>query len=330
MSEFRAAQVEYSNYYQMLSDNVRMEAFHTAIKRMIKPGDIVIDLGAGTGILGIWALQAGAARVYAIEKTGAIDLAREIARLNGYAGHIEFIQDNSMNVCIPQRANAIISETLGSFALDENMLQFITDARERLLVDEGTLIPAVVELFAAPVDSKDIYEKIDFWRKLPDVDFSPAFELFSRKMMVESVLYGQLLAEPLRLQSVNLNVWKEDSYSSRGYFPIKRTGTIHGMAGWFSASLCDGVCINTAPDQPETHWKQAFFPFHDPIRVVRGDVLDWSVVVNGASSGSDHTRISYQYRCTQMRKEMRKKGIARNEPCPCGSGLKFKKCCGRL
>lgn len=330
MSEFRAAQVEYSNYCQMMSDDVRMQAFHTAIKRLIKPGDVVIDLGAGTGILGIWALQAGAKKVYAIEQTGAIELAREIAHVNGYADRIEFIQDNSMNVSLPQRVDAIISETLGSFAVDENMIQYMVDAREKMLVDGGVLIPSAINIFAAPVDSKDIYKKIDFWRKFSDVDFSPAFELFSRKMMVESIMAGQILAEPLRLQPVNLTTWKEDSYMARNYFPIRQTGTIHGMAGWFTATLCDGVQINTAPDQPETHWKQAFFPFRDPIRVVQGDVLDWSVVVAGTSSGSDHTHISYQYRCTQMREEIRGKKADRNKSCPCGSGLKFKKCCGRM
>jgi len=330
MNEFHAAQVEYSNYYQMLSDEVRMQAFHTAIKQTVKPGDTVVDLGAGTGILGIWALQAGAAKVYAIEQTGAIELAREIAHVNGYSDRIEFIQENSGNVCLPQKANVIISETLGSFAVDENMLQFITDARERMLVDKGVLIPSGIELFAAPVDNKDIYEKIDFWRKLPGIDFSPAFELFSRKIMVEAVLSGQFLAEPLRLQPVDLNTWVGASYMSRGYFPIQRTGMIHGMAGWFTATLCDGIQINTAPDQPETHWKQAFFPFRDPIHVVQGDVLDWSVEISGLSPDSDHTKISYQYRCTQMRQEMQKRSVGRNAPCPCGSGLKFKKCCGRI
>jgi len=330
MSEFRAAQVEYSNYYQMLSDEIRMQAFHTAIKQIIKPGDIVVDLGAGTGILGIWALQAGAAKVYAIEQTGAIELAREIGRVNGCSGRMEFIQDNSLNVSLPQRANVILSETLGSFAVDENMLQFITDARDRMLADGGVLIPSGIELFAAPVDNKGIYDKIDFWRRFPGIDFSPAFEIFSKKIMVELIRSSQLLSEPLKLKTVNLSAWKETSYRSRGYFPIRKSGVIHGMAGWFAATLCGGVQISTAPDQPETHWKQAFFPFRDPIRVVRGDVLDWSVEVSGKSAGSDHTRISYQYRCTQMRKDMRKNRVGRNEPCPCGSGLKFKKCCGCL
>ncbi len=330
MSEFRAAQVEYSNYYQMLSDTVRMQAFHSAINQTIKPGDVVVDLGAGTGVLGIWALQAGAARVYAIEQTGAIDLAREIARVNGCSDRMEFIQDNSLNVSLPQQANVIISETLGSFAVDENMLQFMTDARDRMLVDGGAMIPGEIALFAAPVDNRDIYDKIDFWHQFPGIDFSPAFDVFSRKMMVETILASQLLAEPLRLDTVNLYNYKGTSYMSRGYFPILRPGVIYGMAGWFNATLSKGVCINAAPDQPGTHWQQAFFPFRDPIRVVRGDVLDWSIEVSGLASDSDHTKISYQYRCTQMRKEMQNKGIGRNAPCPCGSGLKFKKCCGCL
>ncbi len=69
----------YESYHQMLSDNVRMDAFRKAIFETVKPGDIVIDFGAGTGILGLWALQAGAEKVYAIEKTDSIELAKSIA-----------------------------------------------------------------------------------------------------------------------------------------------------------------------------------------------------------------------------------------------------------
>ncbi|WJW74308.1 50S ribosomal protein L11 methyltransferase [Thiohalobacter sp. IOR34] len=325
---FQSAQVGYDHYYQMLSDRVRMEAFRRAIQRSVRPGDSVVDLGAGTGILGIWALQAGAARVYAIEQTEAIELAREVARVNGVEDRIEFIRANSLEVELPERVDLLVSETLGSFALDENLLRFLPDARDRLLKPEGRLLPNAIRLFVAPAEAPQSYAKLAFWRDRPGgVDFSPAFDLFAGKIMVEPIRPGQLLAAPAELTPVDLATWRGDDYQWRGYLQIRRSGTLHGMAGWFEAAL-GGETLSTAPDRPATHWKQAFFPFREPIRVVRGDVLDWAVEVSGLGPASDHTRIDYRYRCTQLARETGRVKPGRNDPCPCGSGQKYKRCCG--
>jgi len=325
---FQAAQVGYDHYYQMLSDRIRMDAYRAAIQRSVRPGDRVIDLGAGTGILGIWALQAGAARVHAIEQSEAIDLAREIARVNGYADRIDLIQANSLEVELPERADLLISETLGSFALDENLLGFLPDARDRLLKPGGRLLPTAIRLFAAAAEAPGSYAKIDFWRNQPGgVDFSPAFEVFSHKILVEDIRPRQLLSAPAALTPVDLTTWQGTDYQWRGYFPIRRNGTLHGMAGWFEVDL-GGEMLSTAPNRPATHWKQAFFPFREPIRVVHGDVLDWAVQVSGLGPASDHTRIDYRYRCTQLVNEASPIRPGRNDPCPCGSGRKYKKCCG--
>jgi len=121
MTDSNLAQIGYDNYYQMLSDKVRMDAYRQAIFKTVKPGDVVVDMGAGTGLLGIWALQAGAKKVYAIEKTSAIELARDIARANNCLHKIEFIQKNSVDVELPEKADVLISETLGSFGIDESL-----------------------------------------------------------------------------------------------------------------------------------------------------------------------------------------------------------------
>jgi hypothetical protein len=143
--------------------------------------------------------------------------------------------------------------------------------------------------------------------------------------LVEHVRERQLLAAPEALDPIDLGRWDASEYHWRGYFGIRRAGTLHGIAAWFEADL-GGHWLSTAPDRPETHWKQAFFPFREPIRVIQGDVLDWEVRVSGLAPSADHTRIAYQYRCTQLANE-RKQG--RNEPCRCGSGRKYKHCCGR-
>ncbi len=323
------AQTGYENYYHMLADGVRMEAFRQAIRRSVKPGDVVVDLGAGTGILGIWALQAGAAKVYAIEQSEAIDLAREIARVNDLADRMVFIRSNSVDVDLPEPADLLLSETLGSFALDENLLRFLPDARERMLKPGGRMVPEAIELFVAPVQAPQSHAKLAFWRSHPGgVDFSPAFELFSSKIMVETVRPRQLLSPAQPLTPVDLHQWKDRRYQWRGYFPIEKKGVIHGMAGWFRVLLA-GRWLSTAPQLPPTHWKQAFFPFREPIDVVHGDVLDWAVQISGLAERADHTRIDYQYRCTQLAAERLERKVGRNVPCPCGSGRKFKRCCGR-
>ena len=325
---FKSAQTGYESYYQMLSDGVRMDAYREAIHKCVKPGDIVVDLGAGTGILGMWALQAGAGHVYAIEQTDAIDLAREIARANGYLDKMTFIQANSLDTELEQKADVLVSETLGSFAIDENLLQFMPDARRRFLKPGGCMLPSALRLYAAPVDAPQAWNKIDFWRQPQGgIDFSPAFELFSRKILIESIEPAQLLSEAAELETVDLVAWDDSAYQWRGYFPIQRKGVIHGMTGWFEAELA-GKWLTTAPGRPATHWKQAFFPFREPIHVIRGDVLDWQISVAGVAAQADHTNISYQYRCTQTANEIITGKPGRNQPCPCGSGLKYKRCCG--
>jgi predicted RNA methylase len=324
------AQTGYENYYQMLSDRIRMDAYRKAIFNTVKQGDIVVDLGAGTGLLGIWALQAGAAKVYVIEKTDAINLAKEIAVANKCTDKMVFINKNSMDVDLPEPADVLISETLGSFGIDENTLQFTSDARDRFLIKDGIMIPQIIELFVAPLDDANTYHKIDFWRHIPNIDFTPAFDLFSRKIMVESVNPKGLLANPTCIGVINFNNSIGYNFNSRDYIHIKKSGTIHGVAGWFRTILCEGIEISTAPGNPETHWKQAFFPFNTSIDVIAGDILDWAISIGSKEINSDDTQISYEYRCTQLKNESdktSKSNIGRNNKCPCGSGTKYKNCC---
>ncbi|MDX2506512.1 MAG: 50S ribosomal protein L11 methyltransferase [Gammaproteobacteria bacterium] len=336
MAEINLAQLGYEHYYQMLSDTIRMDAYRKAIYKNVKPGDIVVDLGSGTGILSIWAVKAGAAKVYAIEKTGAINLAKKIARVNDCLDKIEFINENSMQVNLPEKADILISETLGSFAIDENTLEFTNDARERFLKEDAILIPQSIDLFIAPMEDIETYNKIDFWRKIPDINFSPAFDLFSKKIMVESVRAQGFLAPVTKIGSIDLTRPIEKNFTARVYMQMKKAGQLHGVAGWFHTRLCAGVEIDTSPESPLTHWKQAFFPFQDPIDVIEGDVLDWSITIGSKEQYSDDSRISYEYRCTQLKDEpeytlqkqtLTQKKTGRNDPCPCGSGKKYKRCC---
>ena len=309
MSNNALSLYRYDHYYKMLQDVQRMEAFKKAIFKQVKKDDIVMDLGAGTGILGILALQAGARKVYFVEQSDAINLARSIVTQNGYRERSIFIQKNSMDTIIPEQLDVIISETLGSFGIDENTLEFTLDARKRFLKPEGILIPEKIEVQYAPVACEKLHQKLSFWDDVYGVDFSPARELFSKKAMIEEIKKQQVKALPEIFAEFNLYTFESSSYQAAHQFQFNEPCTIFGMAGWFEASLAPGVPLSTSPLEPLTHWKQVFFPFKEGIKVIDGDLLETSFEVTPESKNSENTQIRYDYRCTQLADHDRKSNL---------------------
>ncbi len=146
--DFSAILHEHRHY---LADEVRVSAFRQAIAQVVKPGDIVLDLGAGTGILGLLACQAGARRIYSIEEGAIIELARQLFEINGYQDRVVFIKDLSMRVDLPEKVDVVIADQIG-FGPEFGLLDSLSDARDRFLKTGGRLIPARVDLFLAPVE----------------------------------------------------------------------------------------------------------------------------------------------------------------------------------
>src|ERR1044071_5628357 len=101
----------------MMADGVRMGAYERALRHVVKPGSVVVDIGTGTGILSLLACAFGARRVYAIEPDDAIGVAHEIASASGYADRIRFIQERSTHVCLPERADVVVSDLRGVLPL---------------------------------------------------------------------------------------------------------------------------------------------------------------------------------------------------------------------
>ena len=98
------------DYGDMIADKVRMDPYVYALKAVIEPDSVVLDIGTGAGMHALLACKFGARKVYAIEPNDAIHLARELAKENGFADRIEFFQDVSTHVSLPEKANVIVSD----------------------------------------------------------------------------------------------------------------------------------------------------------------------------------------------------------------------------
>src|SRR3954464_9999236 len=107
------AYAQLSIHRWMLRDEIRNEAYRRAIAQVVKPGQVVLDMGAGTGILSIFAARAGARKVYAVERTAIAEIARRMVKSNGLEGTIEIIEGALEDVDLPEKVDVLISEWMG-------------------------------------------------------------------------------------------------------------------------------------------------------------------------------------------------------------------------
>src|SRR5260221_7971762 len=90
------------SFGRMIQDRVRTDAYAEALRRSVGASSVVLDMGTGVGIWALLACQFGARKVYAVDPNDAIQIAREIAAANGYASKIEFIQDLTTRITLPE------------------------------------------------------------------------------------------------------------------------------------------------------------------------------------------------------------------------------------
>ena len=268
---------------RMVSDRPRTNAFGAAIREVVQPGDVVLDVGTGTGILAMFAAKAGARRVYAIDATDIAEVATDLVKANGLSDQIQILHGRADELQLDQKVDLIISEWLGSAAFGEGMLHVVLDARDRNLTPAGRMLPSKVRVLIAPLDEPILYntEGPGFWREpIHDLDFSSLQEVElsqGRTMQIRvepaAVLApGQAILELDLLTASVEDVWSEQQLD---FVPV-RDGVLNGFCVWFEAELSRNVILDTGPFSPETHWAQTYMPF-SPRPVRAGERVEVSV-----------------------------------------------------
>lgn len=258
------------NHMTLLDDEVRVGAFQTAIEETVRPGDVVVDVGTGTGILALFAARAGAKRVYAIEKTDLIELAADLARENGLEDRIVFLRGNSLRIALPERADVLVTETLGHIPFEEGILRVVADARRRLLKPGARIIPRRLSTFLVPLRGAFLHrDLVGVWeRRAGGLDLSAARRAAAKRIYKGWIGDEEFLAEPRVAWSVRLNAWAGGALGGVMDFPVQRPGLFVGLGGWFEAWLFGRVVINTFRG---TTWRNCVFPLETPLEVGKGD-----------------------------------------------------------
>lgn len=264
----------------LLLDRVRCSAFQAALASVVKPEDTVLDVGAGTGILSIFAAQAGARKVYAVERTRIAHTATAVVEANGLSDRVEVIQGEMEAVDLPSQVDVIVSEWLGGFGVDELLIPVLI-ARDRWLKHGGTLVPNLVTAWMAPAWDVDIASVMQFLGNDP---YGVRLDLLSHHT-AEEVFYGrhhigqnELRAEPTPLWRTDVLAYSLEEakrpYEASVSFEINRPGRLNGLALWFTAELAPGISLTCAPEGPLTHWGRTICPFKRSIDAKLGTTVD--------------------------------------------------------
>ncbi len=258
-----------SIHADMVFDEVRVGAYRDAIRAVVKKGDVVADVGAGTGLLSFFCLQAGAREVHAIEPSGAILWAEEIARRNGFADRIVFHRTRACDVDI--KVDVIVSELIGHLAFEEGISEVLSSAKRQLLVSGGRVIPQKLTLRASLVNEVDFYrDHVDLWREpIEGIDYSDMCEAAVNNIYVLEVPGDHVMSENQVILADDFS--RPPRGPSRHYtFTARRDGEVNGLVLWFDANLTETISLSSNP-HTRTHWQQCFAPFATSVGVLAGD-----------------------------------------------------------
>ena len=264
------------DFGHMAADGVRMDAYARAIARTVRPGDVVVDIGAGSGIFSLLAARAGARRVHAIDTNPAVWLVADLAAENGLADRITIHHATSLETELPERANVIVSDLRGSIPLYEAHLESLRDAKERLLAPGGTLIPKRDELRVALVEQDLFWAGLEYARKGFE---ERGFSADAARTSIHNLPYNDE-GRPVAANSVltDAKAWAELRYGedyARVYertveLTATRAGTAHALALWFDATIVEGIGYSTAPGT-QMVYKRMLLPLLRPVRLAYGD-----------------------------------------------------------
>lgn len=265
----------------MLDDAARCSAFDRALQAVVRPGDVVVDVGSGTGILSFFAARAGASKVWGFEITRIIDMARWFAAQNGLSDRVEFIETDAARHKLDAEVDVVVGEWVGLFVYDEwRHLDAFARVRDANLRKGGRVVPAAMNVVVAPVEADEPFGRSgsDVWRQdLHGFDFRlpPRAQATRQSRPLLANLAPRSLVAPLQVLQ-RLDCATEDSSAYAGtrelVFQVDRTRIVHGFVLSFTLELTDRITLDASPMGVPTSWRHGFLPM-DAVAVVAGDVL---------------------------------------------------------
>ena len=263
-----------ADYLWMLADDTRASAYADAIRAVVRPGDRVLEVGAGFGFFSVIAARAGALRVDAVDTNPAVLLGPRLAGTNGCADRIVFHHADVEQLSLPYKVDVIVGDLRGPTPFARRSLATMIDVRRRMLRDGGSIVPLADTVFAAPCHVPAAVRRdvnAAFGREGID---TTAVERIIRDTPYRCTIHADDLIAPG-------HAWARIGYATvetpdaRGEaeWTFSAAVSVAGLAIWFDAELASGIGFSSAPGAATRVYNQVFLPLSAALQVGPGDKL---------------------------------------------------------
>jgi protein arginine N-methyltransferase 1 len=289
----------------LIADEVRNGAFFRALKSVIEPGkSVVADIGAGTGLLGLMASKLGAKEVFLFETAEVAGVAAEVLKANK-AKACHLIPCHSTEFRDKLAVDVVVSEMLGNYALEENIIATLADARRRFLKTGGRIVPAGITQNVAPVVAPRIDEELRAWQRIGHgINLAAAQAMTLNNAYVRLLQPDELLdagRSAVAWDAIDLTRETRSKRNGEAEWRLSKPATIYGFAAWWMAELVPGVTLSTGPQAPRTHWEQLYFPLLNPIETKSRDIVGVELRSNSSEAGGTHLAWGATHKSAQGR-----------------------------
>ncbi|XP_043229694.1 protein arginine N-methyltransferase 9-like isoform X1 [Amphibalanus amphitrite] len=260
-------------HFTMLNDARRNAAYGRAVRaasRRLAEGELVLDLGAGTGLLSMLAAQAGASPVVACESSEAMcQVAAATLADNGMENRVQLVNKWSHELTVgkdlPCRASLLVTETFDAGLLGEHILSTLQHAWRHLLLPpgRGCVLPASAAVWAAAVESAEVRSQLSAHLPSGEQLRRRLTEPYWSERLEDAPGGYRLLSEPVQVYSVDFNDPDDierglSGVEGRHVVQCTADGRLDALVTWFELQLGEGEVLSSAPGE-ETCWEQAVY-----------------------------------------------------------------------
>ncbi len=265
-------------HFGCLDDTARNQAYQKALSALITPDTLVLDVGAGCGVLSLFAAKAGAKHVYAVEIEPLVAAAaREIVKLNGYKDRITVIEKDITQVKlgeeIPKRCDLVVQDIIWPNPFSRDIHNLLAHCKEHLLTPDAIFCPESLALIGVLSDA-------DPQIAWPDYGDYYGFDLSPMTILASRTPSYSRQSEPAALVTDNFIIAKYDLREpalivDRNWdmqVPIISAGKIHHMLNWLEFTFPDGTRLQNGPAEASVR-NLSVARIFDPVSVKPGQVV---------------------------------------------------------
>lgn len=170
--------------WAMLADTVRCQAYQKAIAELVSTHSQVLDIGAGSGLLSLFALEAGAKSVDAVEETSIVRTLRSLKEsLPAEKRNRLSIQNcNSFDAQFREDVGVVVSELFGNDPFQEGVVPTLRDVFSRIKTKKCIGIPESFTLAVQLIDivGGPLQKRVQMMAEISTVAGTPALKAIHR------------------------------------------------------------------------------------------------------------------------------------------------------